>query len=176
MTSDRTFVIVGASLAGAKAAETLRAEGFDGRLVLVGAEQARPYERPPLSKDFLRGEVGPRSIAVVITVTANGNGAHHAYIDNISLTLGKATVVAGAKPALVVTCKAKTLVATVRPAKGSKVSSVTFLVNGRAVAIDKKAPFTARVGTAGLPAQLKVSARVKQAGKTATLTKSIPRC
>jgi 3-phenylpropionate/trans-cinnamate dioxygenase ferredoxin reductase component len=51
-----TFVIVGASLAGAKAAETLRAEGFDGRVVLIGAEPERPYERPPLSKDYLRGE------------------------------------------------------------------------------------------------------------------------
>ena len=56
MTSDRTFVIVGASLAGAKAAETLRAEGFDERVVLIGAEDERPYERPPLSKDYLRGE------------------------------------------------------------------------------------------------------------------------
>ena len=52
----QTFVIVGASLAGAKAAETLRAEGFDGRVVLIGAEPERPYERPPLSKDYLRGE------------------------------------------------------------------------------------------------------------------------
>jgi 3-phenylpropionate/trans-cinnamate dioxygenase ferredoxin reductase subunit len=51
-----TFVIVGASLAGAKAAETLRTEGFDGRVVLVGEEPVRPYERPPLSKDYLRGE------------------------------------------------------------------------------------------------------------------------
>ena len=58
MTTDRTFVIVGASLAGAKAAETLREEGFDGRLVLVGSEAERPYERPPLSKDYLRGETG----------------------------------------------------------------------------------------------------------------------
>ena len=52
----QTFVIVGASLAGAKAAETLRAEGFDGRVVLIGDEARRPYERPPLSKDYLRGE------------------------------------------------------------------------------------------------------------------------
>ncbi len=52
----QTFVIVGASLAGAKAAETLRAEGFDGRVVLLGAEPERPYERPPLSKEYLRGE------------------------------------------------------------------------------------------------------------------------
>jgi 3-phenylpropionate/trans-cinnamate dioxygenase ferredoxin reductase component len=56
MTSDQSFVIVGASLAGAKAAETLRAEGYDGRLVLVGAESVRPYERPPLSKEYMRGE------------------------------------------------------------------------------------------------------------------------
>jgi 3-phenylpropionate/trans-cinnamate dioxygenase ferredoxin reductase subunit len=58
MTTPRSIVIVGASLAGAKAAETLREEGYDGRLVLVGDEPERPYERPPLSKDYLRGESG----------------------------------------------------------------------------------------------------------------------
>jgi 3-phenylpropionate/trans-cinnamate dioxygenase ferredoxin reductase subunit len=54
--SKQTFVIVGASLAGAKAAEELRERGFDGRIVLVGAEPERPYERPPLTKDYLRAE------------------------------------------------------------------------------------------------------------------------
>ena len=54
--SKQTFVIVGASLAGAKAAEELRGRGFDGQIVLVGDESVRPYERPPLSKDYLRGE------------------------------------------------------------------------------------------------------------------------
>jgi 3-phenylpropionate/trans-cinnamate dioxygenase ferredoxin reductase subunit len=54
--SKSTFVIVGASLAGAKAAQELRDRGFDGRVVLVGAELERPYERPPLTKDYLRGE------------------------------------------------------------------------------------------------------------------------
>jgi len=56
MASDQTLVIVGASLAGAKAAETLRTEGFDDRVVLLGEETDRPYERPLLSKDYLRGE------------------------------------------------------------------------------------------------------------------------
>jgi 3-phenylpropionate/trans-cinnamate dioxygenase ferredoxin reductase subunit len=51
-----TFVIVGAGMAGGKAAETLREEGFDGRVVMLGAEAEPPYERPPLSKDYLRGE------------------------------------------------------------------------------------------------------------------------
>ncbi len=51
-----TVVIVGASLTGASAAQALREEGFDGRIVLAGAEAERPYERPPLSKDYLRGE------------------------------------------------------------------------------------------------------------------------
>jgi 3-phenylpropionate/trans-cinnamate dioxygenase ferredoxin reductase component len=60
----QTFVIVGASLTGAKAAETLREEGFDGRLVLIGAEPERPYERPPLTKDYLRSE-SPREKAYV---------------------------------------------------------------------------------------------------------------
>jgi 3-phenylpropionate/trans-cinnamate dioxygenase ferredoxin reductase subunit len=59
-----TFAIVGASLAGAKAAETLRSEGFDGRVVLIGEEGIRPYERPPLSKDYLRGENGFDAAAV----------------------------------------------------------------------------------------------------------------
>src|ERR1035437_9059066 len=56
MTSEQTFVIVGASLAGAKAAETLRSEGFTGRVVLIGEETERPYERPLLSEDYLRGD------------------------------------------------------------------------------------------------------------------------
>ena len=56
-----THVIAGAGLAGAKAAEALRAEGFEGRIVLVGDEPEAPYERPPLSKDYLRGEIGRAS-------------------------------------------------------------------------------------------------------------------
>ena len=58
------FVIVGASLAGAKAAEALREEGFDGPLVLIGEESERPYERPPLSKDYLLGKAERETIYV----------------------------------------------------------------------------------------------------------------
>jgi 3-phenylpropionate/trans-cinnamate dioxygenase ferredoxin reductase subunit len=61
---DRTFVIVGASLAGAKAAEALRDEDFEGRIVLLGSERHRPYERPPLTKDYLRGEDGAHKLFV----------------------------------------------------------------------------------------------------------------
>ncbi|MFF9847803.1 NAD(P)/FAD-dependent oxidoreductase [Streptomyces litmocidini] len=53
--ADQTFVIVGGGLAGAKAAETLRAEGFNGRVILIGDERDHPYERPPLSKGYLTG-------------------------------------------------------------------------------------------------------------------------
>jgi 3-phenylpropionate/trans-cinnamate dioxygenase ferredoxin reductase subunit len=60
----RTFVVVGASLCGATAVATLRSEGFDGRVVLVGAEEHLPYERPPLSKEYLRGEDPPEKILV----------------------------------------------------------------------------------------------------------------
>lgn len=56
MTDSRRFIIVGASLAGAKAAETLREDGFEGEIVLIGEEPVRPYERPPLSKDYLQGK------------------------------------------------------------------------------------------------------------------------
>lgn len=55
MAAGLTFVIVCASLAGAKAAETLRREGLDGRAVLVDAEPERLYERPALSKGSSRG-------------------------------------------------------------------------------------------------------------------------
>jgi 3-phenylpropionate/trans-cinnamate dioxygenase ferredoxin reductase component len=64
MSSSPTFVIVGAGLAGAKAAETLRAEGFDGRLLLLGEEPERPYERPALSKAYLRGQADRDSLYV----------------------------------------------------------------------------------------------------------------
>jgi len=59
-----TYVIVGASLAGAKAAETLRDEGFDGEIVLLGTERELPYERPPLSKGYLLGKAERDSIYV----------------------------------------------------------------------------------------------------------------
>ncbi|WP_405569499.1 NAD(P)/FAD-dependent oxidoreductase [Streptomyces sp. NBC_01167] len=60
----RTFVIVGGGLAGAKAAETLRAEGFTGRVILIGDERDHPYERPPLSKGFLSGKEERDSVFV----------------------------------------------------------------------------------------------------------------
>jgi 3-phenylpropionate/trans-cinnamate dioxygenase ferredoxin reductase component len=84
MTNDRTFLIVGASLAGAKAAETLRAEGFDERVILVGAEDERPYERPPLSKDYLRGEIDRERVYV----HPEGFYAEH----DIELRLGRTAV------------------------------------------------------------------------------------
>jgi 3-phenylpropionate/trans-cinnamate dioxygenase ferredoxin reductase subunit len=59
-----TYVIVGAGLAGARAAEALRAEGFAGRVVLLGEEAEYPYIRPPLSKDFLAGTSARDSIDV----------------------------------------------------------------------------------------------------------------
>jgi 3-phenylpropionate/trans-cinnamate dioxygenase ferredoxin reductase subunit len=65
MAETQTHVIVGAGLAGAKAAEALREHGFGGRVVLVGSEPELPYERPPLSKDYLRGE-SPREKARVL--------------------------------------------------------------------------------------------------------------
>lgn len=64
MAAQSTHVIVGASLAGAKAAEALRAEGFDGRIVLIGAEPEPPYERPPPSKELIRGESARESVFV----------------------------------------------------------------------------------------------------------------
>ena len=94
--STQTFVIDGASLAVAKAAETLREEGFDGRVVLLGEETERPYERPELSKGFLLGKKPAEKLYVhpadfyaghdielrtSTTVTALDPGAHEVVID-----------------------------------------------------------------------------------------------
>jgi NADPH-dependent 2,4-dienoyl-CoA reductase/sulfur reductase-like enzyme len=56
------IVVIGASLAGLRAAETLRSEGFDGEVIVIGAEPHRPYDRPPLSKKLLAGEWEPDRI------------------------------------------------------------------------------------------------------------------
>lgn len=56
MDAPRTIVVVGAGLAGAKTVEALRDQGYDGSLTLVGAETHLPYERPPLSKGYLKGD------------------------------------------------------------------------------------------------------------------------
>jgi 3-phenylpropionate/trans-cinnamate dioxygenase ferredoxin reductase component len=108
------FLIVGASLAGAKAAEELRTRGFDGRVMLIGAEPERPYERPPLTKDYLRGE-SERANAYVhpegfyaeqeielltgVTVTAIDPGASRVTLDG-GRTLGydRLLLTTGAEP------------------------------------------------------------------------------
>jgi 3-phenylpropionate/trans-cinnamate dioxygenase ferredoxin reductase subunit len=59
-----TIVVVGAALAGLRAAEELRVAGYGGRLVMVGAEPHRPYDRPPLSKQLLAGEWEPEQTAL----------------------------------------------------------------------------------------------------------------
>ena len=78
--STSTFVIVGAGQAGGRAAETLRREGFAGRVVLVGAEPHRPYERPPLSKGLLLGETTAEQAYL--------RGADHYGEQDIELRLG----------------------------------------------------------------------------------------
>ncbi|WP_327319585.1 NAD(P)/FAD-dependent oxidoreductase [Streptomyces sp. NBC_01235] len=60
----RTVAVVGASLAGLSAARSLRKQGYDGRLVVIGDETHRPYDRPPLSKEFLAGTLGEADLAL----------------------------------------------------------------------------------------------------------------
>ncbi|WP_405537399.1 FAD-dependent oxidoreductase [Streptomyces sp. NBC_00075] len=60
----RTVAVVGASLAGLSAARSLRKQGYDGRLVVIGDETHRPYDRPPLSKEFLAGTLGEADLGL----------------------------------------------------------------------------------------------------------------
>jgi 3-phenylpropionate/trans-cinnamate dioxygenase ferredoxin reductase component len=64
MTDDRTFVVVGGGLAGAKAVEEMRSRGFEGRVILLAGEQHLPYERPPLSKGYLKTGEGLEDVFV----------------------------------------------------------------------------------------------------------------
>jgi 3-phenylpropionate/trans-cinnamate dioxygenase ferredoxin reductase subunit len=114
VTDHKTFVIVGAGMAGAKAAETLREEGFDGRIVLVGQEREAPYERPPLSKSYLMGQ-SPREEARVhadgfyseheieleqgMAVTALDPGGHIVTLDDgRKLSYDRILIATGAAP------------------------------------------------------------------------------
>ncbi len=114
MSTDNGYVIVGASLAGANAAQALRAEGYSGSLTLIGAEQDRPYERPPLSKDFLMGKTGRDKLFVHpaewygehdvelrlgTTVTALDPGAHQISLaGGERLGYGRLLLATGAAP------------------------------------------------------------------------------
>jgi 3-phenylpropionate/trans-cinnamate dioxygenase ferredoxin reductase component len=80
MTTSSTFAIVGGGLAGAKAAEALRDKDFDGHVVLFAAEEHLPYERPPLSKEYLAGKKG---LADFTVATSTWYRDHH-----IELQLG----------------------------------------------------------------------------------------
>jgi 3-phenylpropionate/trans-cinnamate dioxygenase ferredoxin reductase component len=114
MSTDNAMVIVGASLAGARAAETLRNEGFDGPLTLIGAEDETPYERPPLSKDYLMGKHGrdklyvqPREwygehdvdLRLGTIVTAIDPAAHEVVLnDNSRIGYSKLLLTTGSSP------------------------------------------------------------------------------
>src|SRR5215212_10440858 len=60
----KSVAVIGASLAGLSAARALRAQGYDGELTIVGGEARRPYDRPPLSKEFLAGDIGEDALAL----------------------------------------------------------------------------------------------------------------
>jgi 3-phenylpropionate/trans-cinnamate dioxygenase ferredoxin reductase subunit len=113
--SSQTFVIVGAGMAGARVAITLRKEGFEGRLVLLGAETRAPYERPPLSKYYLRGEKSADELAIEptdggwdaarvelrtgTTVTRLDPGAHQVELEGGKrLAYGRVMLATGSEP------------------------------------------------------------------------------
>jgi 3-phenylpropionate/trans-cinnamate dioxygenase ferredoxin reductase subunit len=114
MTDPETFVIVGAGLAGAKTAQALRERGFAGRIVLIGAEEHRPYERPALSKAYLLGEDERETLSVHPAdwyaehqvelrlgqpATAVDRTAHHVLLaDGVQVEYNKLLLATGASP------------------------------------------------------------------------------
>lgn len=114
VSSSTTIVIAGAGLAGASAAETLRAEGHDGRIVLIGREPERPYERPGLSKDYMQGKADRDALFVHpadfyaahdidlrtgAEIVALDPGAHEVTLaDGERLRFGRLLLATGASP------------------------------------------------------------------------------
>ncbi|HEY1643325.1 MAG TPA: FAD-dependent oxidoreductase [Streptosporangiaceae bacterium] len=114
MSSDGNYLIAGGGLGGAKAAQALREAGFEGPLVLVGAETELPYERPPLSKDYLQGKaerdsifVHPRDwyadnnvdLRLGSAVTSIDRSAHQVTLaDGSHVGYGKLLLVTGSSP------------------------------------------------------------------------------
>jgi NADPH-dependent 2,4-dienoyl-CoA reductase/sulfur reductase-like enzyme len=80
----KSVAVIGASLAGLSAARALRAQGFDGDLTIVGAEERRPYDRPPLSKEFLAGDIREDALALEADDDLNAEwllGVHTTRLD-----------------------------------------------------------------------------------------------
>ncbi|MEO8775491.1 MAG: FAD-dependent oxidoreductase, partial [Candidatus Nanopelagicales bacterium] len=114
MSTNPSFVIVGASLAGAKGAEALRENGFTGSITLIGDETDRPYERPPLSKDYLQGKSEREKVFVHpagwyvehdvdlrlgVSVTAIDRAAHQVTLaDGEALAYDKLLLATGSSP------------------------------------------------------------------------------
>jgi len=114
MADDTSYLIIGASLGGAKAAEAMRAAGYGGPLVLIGEENELPYERPPLSKEYLQGKaerdviyVHPRNwyadngveLRLGTRVTGIDRAAHEVSLDDGSrLGYGKLLLTTGSSP------------------------------------------------------------------------------
>jgi len=112
MEDDLKIVIVGASLTAAKATEELLDQGFGGKIVLLGDEDVRPYERPPLSKDFLRGESDPPfvhdedyysrdqiELRTGVTVTAIDPAASEVTVDGEeTIAFDRLLIATGAEP------------------------------------------------------------------------------
>jgi len=114
MPGPATFVIAGGGLAAAKTGEALRAEGFDGRIILAGKESHLPYERPPLSKDYLQGTAEREKIFVHdqawyaqqgidlrlgVQVTAIDPGGHQVTLaDGERIGYDKLLLATGARP------------------------------------------------------------------------------
>lgn len=69
-----TVVIVGSSIGGVRTAQSLRSEGYDGRIVLIGEEPELPYDKPPLSKALLAGATDPEAIRLLTQDAANAAG------------------------------------------------------------------------------------------------------
>jgi 3-phenylpropionate/trans-cinnamate dioxygenase ferredoxin reductase subunit len=176
--SSETFVIAGGGLAGAKAAEALREQGFDGTLVLVGAESHLPYERPPLSKDYLAGNAERTSFDVHdkawyadhdvdlrlgTEVTAVDRAAHQVTLsDGSRIDYTKLLLATGASPRTVSISGADAEgVHYLRTVDDSEAIRAAALSEGRKVVV---------IGAGWIG--LEVAAAARQAGATVTVLES----
>jgi 3-phenylpropionate/trans-cinnamate dioxygenase ferredoxin reductase subunit len=172
--SRKTFAVVGAGLAGAKAVEALRQEGFDGAIILVGAESELPYERPPLSKGYLRGETSRDEARVLPDDVYSSNDVTlrlGATVEELRPDAGELILAGGERIAF-----DRALIATgARPRRleldGGELAGIHYLRDfGDADAISRRLESTAHVAVIGagwIGAEVAASAR--QMGVEVTL-------
>jgi len=179
--SHDTIIVVGGGQAGGWAAKTLRAEGYTGRVVLIGEERHPPYERPPLSKSVLAGEVAPETThlfkpdaweALAIETRA---GERVASIDRAATSVVLANGERAAYDALILCTGGRARTLPIPGADAAAVRTLRTIEDSLAIRRALDGPDKRLVVVGGGWIGLEVAATARASGAAVTLVEALPR-